>query len=272
MGIAKMSKKVDNIAFIVGAGAVQNAWDPVTRAISKIHGAEVDGDGANFIFARLVYLLRFYSTGTFAESNDMLTPTLAFSQALKDEISKELIKAEKENEIHVRPEFESILFKFILSEVNKSILISTNWDTVVNNSINKIAQSNKPYEGSDIETVHIHGSILSPLELYLPSEIANEVYRSKESQVKIGTMHGDIWRALEHSHKSVIYGLSLDPLDAELSQTLAAGWDNNNTNEIIIINPSHEKVANRVKLLLNPSRDIKVSGYSPTNLSKKIEY
>ncbi|WP_409415732.1 hypothetical protein [Flavobacterium sp. PS2] len=56
-----MELKRNNIVIIVGAGAVENAWNPVINAIKTFTDLTVDADGANGFFARLIYLLRFYS-------------------------------------------------------------------------------------------------------------------------------------------------------------------------------------------------------------------
>ena len=77
---------------------------------------------------------------------------------------------------------------------------------------------------------------------------------------------------LRNANRSVLYGISLDPLDAELNQTLASGWLSANMKEIIIVNPQHDKVAKRVKLLLEKIHPIKVVGYHPDNLNEEIAY
>ena len=67
--------------------------------------------------------------------------------------------------------------------------------------------------------------------------------------VKFGTMHGSIMDALETVDRAVIYGLSLDPLDAELLQTLESGWrvpenpKSSKLRKVHIVNPVHELVA-----------------------------
>jgi hypothetical protein len=108
--------------------------------------------------------------------------------------------------------------------------------------------------------------------LYLPSEITMEPYRSKIEENIFGNDHSNFMNLLRSSHKIILYGLSLDPLDAELNVSLASSSLSSQTEEIIIINPAHELVAGRVKLLLNYKQNVKIHGYDPGNLSKKFVY
>ncbi len=262
------------IALIVGAGAVENAWQPVVKALNSHYNFDfqLDSDGANSIMARLVYLLRFYSTGTFPDAEKGKNALLVEVNEIKSKISLHLRLAQQNKTIRARKELKEILYRFVFSEINRSVLISTNWDTVIDTEINFLGESNYPKNGSDISALHIHGSIDSPVGLYLPSEVTREAYRTKEEDSQMGSIHGTTWGTIEESNITILYGLSLDPLDAELCQTMAAGWSSPNLREIIIINPEHEKVAQRVKLLLDARYAAEISGYSPNDLTKKIKY
>jgi hypothetical protein len=267
-----MTRQYDKIALVVGAGAVENAWGPVIEVLSKIVGYRINADGANCFFARLVYLMRFYATGTFPEAHQKTQELVGYVDKIKIDISKSLLDAERRQEIKARREFREILEKFVFSEIHKSVLITTNWDTVIGNSIDELGESNHPRPGSAIECTHIHGSIRDPANLYLPSELVREPYRTKISDSEMGTIHGSIWRTIEESNKTILYGLSLDPLDAELTQTLAAGWSSANLEEILIVNPEHAKIAQRVKLLLDDRYSAKIIGFDPTNLRNGCSY
>ncbi|MFC7773848.1 hypothetical protein [Flavobacterium sp. GCM10027622] len=262
-----------NITFVVGAGAVENAWNPVIRAINKTLEVETDGDGANFLFARYIYLLKFYakvaSKGNYPEYIVEMKSNISL---LKQNICSELKIAQNSGEIKPRENFKEIVQKFVSSSTDKAFLVSTNWDEVIDIEINKLYCSNHPKPNSNIESFHIHGSISSPDELYLPSEITQENYRNEEEEIKMGQNHGSLIDLLEKGNRTVLYGISLDPLDAELNQTLAAGWSSPNIEEIIIVNPSHEKVAKRVKLLVDERYPVKIIGYHPSNLNVKTEY
>lgn len=112
------------IALIVGAGAVENTWQPIIKTIKKITNFETDADGANCIFARYVYLLRFYSSIKHPETSEDLIEFNNFVNTIKSEICIELHNAEIRGEIKIRKEFKSILDKFVASEINQSININ----------------------------------------------------------------------------------------------------------------------------------------------------
>jgi len=267
-----MKLEFENIALIAGAGAVENAWTPVVDLLNKSFPEITDSDSANCFFARFIYLLRFYATGTFPGADKMLEEMLNDFKEMKTEIAKELIKAQKNGIIKPRVELENVLHEFIFSTNNKSIFFTSNWDTVLDNYINSIGECSTPSIGSDIPTYHIHGCVNTPEDFYFPSEIVMEPYRNINDNNRMGRNHGSMWQTLENCNKAIIYGLSLDPLDAELSQTLAAGFSSPNIKEIIVINPSYEKVCKRVKLLLDPRYPAKVLGCNPSNLKKIYEY
>ena len=225
--------KGKNINFIVGAGAVENAWEPVIRAINKTLNIETNGDGANFLFARHIYLLKFYAKlASRGHYPDYLEGMKSNISILKHNISAELKNAQNNGEIRPRKNFKEIVNKFVSSNVDKAFLVSTNWDEVIDIEINKLFRSNHPKPNSDIESFHIHGSINSPEELYLPSEITQENYRTEDEEMKMGSNHGSLISLLEKGNRTILYGISLDPLDAELIQTLAAGWSTPNIEDI----------------------------------------
>lgn len=265
--------KGKKINFIVGAGAVENAWNPVIRAVNKTFNIETDDDGANFLFARHIYLLKFYaklaSRGYYPDHLEGMKSNISI---LKKNIAEEIKNAQKSGEIKPRKNFKEIVTKFISSNTDMAYLVSTNWDEVIDIEINKHFRSNHASSNSVIESFHIHGSISTAEDLYLPSEITQENYRTEEEEMKIGSNHGSLISLLEKGNRTILYGISLDPLDAELNQTLAAGWSTPNIEEIIIVNPSHEKVAKRVKLLIDERYPAKISAYDPNNLNEKIEY
>jgi hypothetical protein len=51
----------NKIALLVGAGAVENAWEPVLNCFIPINGHETDADTAHFLFAKSICALRLYS-------------------------------------------------------------------------------------------------------------------------------------------------------------------------------------------------------------------
>jgi len=148
----------------------------------------------------------------------------------------ELRKSQRLKEINVRKEFATIVMNLLIQDDRRLalMLITTNWDTVVATALSDIL--NITMRGT-LRPLHIHGSIDDEQTLYLPTEMTKEPYRTREEEQKIGGLHGSIWRGLEDAHRVILYGLSLSPLDAELGQTLAAGWSNQNLREINIVCP-----------------------------------
>ena len=263
-----------NVTFVVGAGAVENSWNPVITAINKTFDIETDGDGANFLFARSIYLMRFFAN--FASRGILENGTTKGMKKnisiLKENISMELKTAQKNNLIRPHKEFKAIVRKFISSRIDKASLVSTNWDEVIDNEINRLYQLNYPKPNSVIQSLHIHGSINSPNGLYLPSEITQELYRTDEEEKRMGKNHGLFINLLEKGSRTILYGISLDPLDAELNHALSEGWKSKINKEIIIIDLDHEKVAKRVKLLLDKRSQVKIVGYHPENLAIGVNY
>lgn len=262
-----MEIKSNKIVIIVGAGAVENAWVPIINAIKVVTGQTVDIDGANCFFARLIYLLRFYSKIPHSNAKTYLKISKENAETIKIAICEEIKIAQKNGILKPRNEFRKILKKFALNNYGNSVsLISTNWDTVIDNDVNNLLK--QIYKGEQtLKCFHIHGSVEFPNHLYLPSETTQENYRSDTENKNFGLNHAKTIQLLEQANQILIYGLSLDPLDAELSQVLGgASFANNHIQEIIIVNPDHERIKNRVKVLLYPKVDIKMRCFSPDDL------
>lgn len=258
------------VVLIVGAGAVENAWLPIYKSFQKVFNSSInDADSANFQITRLVYLMRFYSAAKFADTTkDALEYTKRKVTELKHEIVKQLNLAQQKQELKVRSHFEALLMNFIFKDEIKFAVISTNWDTVVNEAINQFA--NKIEHRKTINTFHLHGSIEKPDSLYLPSEIACENYRNVEEDMEHGVNQAILLSILKKANQIILYGISLDPLDAELNQTIFTSLKNTDLKEILVINPDHKKVSNRVKLLLQETnRDIKISCYNPSRYDSR---
>jgi hypothetical protein len=260
-----------NCALLAGAGAVVGAWDPVMRALKPFVDFPLTVDGANSYLARLVYLARWFSSDFY--NSELHKPyrdvTLEHMIQVKQAIASELAAAEAAGEITHRVTLEPVVRELILSFSTRFMVVTTNWDTVVPNAMRKILRT--AYEG-ELYPQHIHGSVADPSTLYLPSEITQELYRKPEEDKHIGTVHGNVWRNLEQAQRVILYGLSIDPLDAELGQTLAAGWSRSKVEMILIVNPHHSLVAHRVNLLLDRQRDVRVFGLNPETLKREADY
>ncbi|HZV70658.1 MAG TPA: hypothetical protein VFG10_13985 [Saprospiraceae bacterium] len=262
-----------NILLIVGSGAVQNSWEPVIRATNQTFGIQTDADGVNFLMASHVCLLKFYAEVT-SKGGHLNVYEIQKSNVclIKRNICNELKKAQDSGELKARPQLDEILKRFVTPyPSDKAKVITTNWDEVIDIEVRKFYQNINPIN-KEVSIMHIHGAINTPEHMYLPTEVTGERYRIAEERKRFGLDHSDLMHLLLETNRTVLYGISLDPLDAELCLSLAAGWNSPILNEIIIINPQHEKVAKRVKLLLEIHSIAKVIGYHPENLNEKIAY
>lgn len=262
----------NKIAIIVGAGAVENAWEPILQIVKPIIQDEAaDADIANCLFARHIYLLRTYSGFSDEKAIENLNDEKKLIRDLKSLIS-DLIKHYQDRGIlKARKEFKNILTKFVFSDsTNLFGLISTNWDTVVDKEADEIVK--RVYiDLKNAKCFHIHGSIDTPEYIYLPSEISQERYRTKEDNERHGYNHYVTLNFLKEANQIILYGISLDPLDAELSQILNSTFTrNNNLRELIIVNPDFKRVRNRVKALLFPKNDIPIKCFVPEDLEHEV--
>jgi hypothetical protein len=246
-------------ALIVGAGAVENAWKPVIRAIQKFTPVPLTADGTNSFLASLIYHLRVHWT---PEQRKRLSDRKMgdhYRQHLSEirhAISKELQQSQENGELRVRKELWLVLRDRM--EIGPFGLVTTNWDTVVDDAISNAL-------GTAFDPSHIHGSIKEPNCLFMPTEVVNEPYRSKKELLQIDRTHMALVKNLQMAHRVLVYGLSLSPLDAELTQLLRGSWDNDNLEQIDVVVPDHEIVAERVNLLLNHRRGIVVQGFHPNS-------
>lgn len=268
MNYSDVNKKSTRIAFIFGAGAVENAWKPIQDAIEKVYGFKTTPDSANCQLSRDVYLARFMAIHkNKAGLNDMLLRM----KTLKQQICYELYHAQKDGKIKARKELQAILEKFLFVDNTAAFLISTNWDTVIDDEILRLAELEINKYGMDIDGFHIHGSIFDKHGLYLPSEHAYEPYRNKKEIKNFGDRTGIFVYHVEIADTIILYGLSIDPLDAELSQAIASSWSKK-LKQIIIINPDYKTVAERIKLLNELSHKIVIKCFDPSDLENEIIY
>jgi hypothetical protein len=176
-----MGEKDTITALIVGAGAVENAWRPVLRALQPYYDFPLTEDGANCVLARLVYLLRWYAS----DSSDLGIKELAelktFLVEIRNAICTEIDKSEKEKELHVRKEFASIVDEMLIRYSTTFMLVTTNWDNVAGGELSQ--RLNRTMTGV-VRPLHIHGSTSKGDIMYLPTEMTKEPYRTPEEQHK----------------------------------------------------------------------------------------
>jgi hypothetical protein len=257
-------------ALIAGAGAVAGAWTPVLRALQRFVDFPLTVDGGNSFLARAVYLARWFSSPFYDSQphSQYRDAALKGLRDVKQAIASELISAEMAGEITHRASLEHILKRMMLPFSASMLFVTTNWDTIVPKAISEIM---RPDWDFTFQPLHIHGTAADPSTLYLPSEVTQERYRQPDEDQKIGTMHGRVWKNLEVANRVTLYGLAIDPLDAELGQTLAAGWSNSNLEEVFIVNPHHSVVAHRVNLLDN-RRDVRMIRLNTETLEVEEDY
>jgi hypothetical protein len=266
-----MRANKNKVAIITGAGAVENSWTPILTILRMMMPGEVDEDVANCFFAKHIYLLRAYSKNSHEKSVANLREEIELIKELKDLICDSIKLAEKRGILKARKEFKTILSKFVFTQPNTEFgLVSTNWDTTIDREANEIVKG-VYIDLKSCSCFHLHGSVDVPDHIYLPSETSHENYRSDEECNKHGYNHYATLKFLEQANQIVLYGLSLDPLDAELSQILGSTFDtSSNLKEIIIVNPDYNRVRNRVRALLFKKPHIKIRCLIPENLENEV--
>jgi hypothetical protein len=262
----------NKIAIIVGAGAVENAWEPILQIVKPIIQGEVpDPDIANCLFARRIYVLRAYSSFSDDKSLENLNNEKELISELKSLIGDLIKRYQHKGFLKARKEFKDILTKFVFTDPNNMFgLVSTNWDTVIDMEADRIVKQ-VYLDLKNAKCFHIHGSIDTPEYLYLPTETSQERYRTKEDNERHGLNHYLTLKFLKEANQIILYGISLDPLDAELSQILNSTFTtNNNLRNLVIVNPDFKRVRNRVKALLFPKKDIVIKCFVPDNLEQEV--
>jgi hypothetical protein len=256
-----------NIALICGSGAVNNSWNPIFRAIKPNYfKSNLTKDGANTALALLVYNLRFHS----GKNDDLIDGDLIKCKTIlentRNAICEHIKFSQQTKELKVQFEFQEIISKIILPIWNSLLLISTNWDTVIDEAICAIP------EFKNIKCLHVHGSCQDSTTLYLPTEICSEKYRTEREEFALGKQHLTAMTGLKSRQVIIFYGLSISPLDAELLQIIGSGMDSNILENIKIIDLYPEVVAEKINVLLGHSTNIKIECYNPLNIDNPIEY
>jgi len=250
-------------ALFVGAGAVERAWDPVVAALQHFSPVVINADQASCMLTRSVFLSRFFASCTGPEGIDTSYDLL---EKQKERLAEELKLAEKEGLIRARRDIEWVVNHLLLPRSPVFYVVSTNWDHTVDYAIENILSSNA---GTQTRVFHLHGSYSEPATLYLPSEISSEPYREMVHSQEIGGMHVGLMEALNELEHLVIYGLSLDPLDAELTQTLSTVIDSPAIKTIDILDLNPERVADRIVLLMKNPTLPNIKCIKPADIQKR---
>jgi hypothetical protein len=181
-------------AIVAGAGAVENAWSPIIKALQPFVDFPLTADGVNSFLARQVYLLRWFASSENDFSKKELEKQLEEFRKIKSSIIKELRSAQKCGEIKARASLPSLIDKLVIPFGSQFMLITTNWDTVIPKAMQDILSRDFNVK---IIPHHIHGNITKLSTMYMPSEVTRELYREKRHDIEIGSKHGTAWRALE---------------------------------------------------------------------------
>lgn len=264
-----MTSTQNKIAILVGAGAVENAWEPILNAFRLINDDETDSDSVNFLFAKSICALRLYSKSPKGDRH--LKEEQESVSLMKEVIGDSLKQAQKAGILKPRTEFTAVLDKFVLCNPNNLFgFVTTNWDTVIDAEADRWVEE-KYLDIESAKVFHIHGSIEAHEHLYLPSETSMENYRSEEENYKLGYDHFITYQFMSEANVIILYGLSLDPLDAELNLLLSGAFTKGNSiKEVIIINPDYQKIRKRVRLLFFPRTDITIRCFQPENLDIEV--
>jgi len=253
-----------DIALICGSGAVNNSWNPIFRAIN--FNSNLSKEGANTVLAFLVYNLRFLACKNEDLNDKDLIKCKTILDNTRNAICEHIVLSQQTKELEVHSEFQKIVDKIILPLCNRLLLISTNWDTVIDDAICTIPAF------KNIKCLHIHGSYKDATTLYLPTEICSERYRTHQEELALGKQHAAAMTGLKSAQVIIFYGLSISPLDAELLAIIGSGLDSNILENIKIIDLYPEVVAEKINILLGHSTNIKIEGYTPLNIDTPIGY
>lgn len=239
---------IGSAVFLVGAGAEEGAWPPVTKAIeaSFPNGQSgVDSGLANFLMAKLVAVQR---------AQHALQKDGAHGQAdlcrLKCEIARRLDEAVTRGELRPRPDFLEVAQ---CPTWGRKVFLTTNWDASIKNAL--------PNE----DILHIHGSTSDPATLYLPSDYAYDPIHPECTRTHMLCAQDQCIEALWKATTIVIYGLSLDPLDGELAAICATGFrakepEKEKLEKIVIFDLQEKQkvLTDRVRWLLPTSNTVEI--------------
>ncbi len=260
-----MAAVSSDTVFLLGAGTIENAWDPIIDAIQEHRSpAHVrTPDQANHYLAWWVYGQRLRARRMEMEKGS-ISPQLKekLDEIARDDLrlrkamAEHLSKATADGSYRLRRKFVEVAAPHRWDKGGGVLYLSTNWDHLFENAMAI------PPKG----VLHIHGDVGDHSCIYLPSETSHEAHRSPEANKKIGALTGTAWRAIEGTHQLCIYGLSLSPLDAELSWILQVGLEahTRETLRIHLFNCGAEldKIEWRIRLLLPPGSTVEIEKHA----------
>ena len=247
VGMARKSAPPRSVLF-VGAGAVEGAWTPVIEGLRDVYGRAFPSSNpvANALLARLVWELRWLHSvrrstrdkKLRASIDRQLKTKLARYRRVKSRISVQLRKAERQGAIKTRDALSGVIDQLVGSA---HCVLTTNWDTTLESFLGANYKSCPP-------VIHLHGTAGDADSLYLPSEITEEPYRHWRTNRRFGGLAATAIKYIENCDRIVIYGLSFDPLDAELCAVVALAA-RKRVRKIVVVDLEPEVVADRLRAL-----------------------
>lgn len=262
--------ELPKIGFIVGAGSVENAWDPILKIFKEGFKKSIDRDQANCWLARQIYLLRWFNSRLGPSDEKEFKAALKRYEATRVAIADQIRASQ--STLRPQKEFQAVVDQFVFCEPCEFYFVTTNWDNTIDRHLKERLTELQGKEPEVFDVIHIHGSADKPEELYLPSEVADEPYRTVKEGNRIAIIHREAMDALGKVDRLVIYGLSLDPLDAELSQIFSSAIHDSKVQKIDVIDPEHQKVARRLQMLLPDQSEIQIIGYHPEGLANGVRH
>jgi hypothetical protein len=206
--------------FMLGSGAVANAWVPVIAALQEFRPTArvTQPDHANFVLSWWVYHQR--SRAMRIQMADLTDE----DRRANRNIEEEDLRLRQNIAAHIRCASDQTFYclrRQAVGVINERrwgaqrFFLSTNWDRLPEMELGL----------STTSTFHIHGDVEKPDCLYLPTETSTEPYRAAVANEHIAELTGTAWQMLQQARQVCIYGLSLSPLDVEVNVILGVGLE-----------------------------------------------
>jgi hypothetical protein len=176
-----------------------------------------------------------------ARHDHQLRRAMARYNRIKRRIAVRLREAEHAGTLNVRPPLDSLIQQHVQAT---PCVFTTNWDRSLDRYLREHYQSAPP-------VIHLHGSSKSSKTLYLPSEVIEEPYRSAAENGAFGSEALRVIQVMQNCQRLVVYGLSFEPLDAELGVVVSSAADA--LEQIDVVDPNHKPVMERIAALVLPA-------------------
>lgn len=211
-------------------------WVPVIAALRELEHDVSCSESANLVFATQASWARMQVV--YGERNGSRDMDRIRAEAFEpvDLMCRTIGRHLDENPRRMQPEFLRSVERCLYDDSFRDLTVfTTNWD-----------RSLRDLVGADGPTVFpLHGQVGEGL--YLPSEIAGEVYRPLPDRLQLVQTHRTLHHWMKLCDHLIIYGLSLSPLDAELALLIKAHAVH--LGIATIVDPRPEYVAARLRAL-----------------------